>query len=103
MDTKENAAEPLMDFCYENRPLNYTQVALKKSTSVTKSDFRRVIKERVKPFFDPKGTKAQIVVTANPTKVEGIVNGFRRIGFEDVETIDFEGMVDKTRKEGLSL
>ena len=38
MDTKENAAKTLMGFCYENQPLNYTQVALDKTASVTKVD-----------------------------------------------------------------
>ena len=102
MDTKANAAETLMGFCYENRPLNYTQVALQKIASVTKADFRRVIRERVKPFFDPKG-KAQIGVTANPTIVNDIVDGFKRIGFDDVEIVDFDEMVDEAGKGRLSV
>ena len=61
-----------------------------------------MVRERVKPFFDPKG-KVQIVVTANPSRVENIVDGFKQIGFDDVEIVDFEGMVDEAGKGGLSV
>ena len=90
--TAASEATNRIDECFEGRSFNSTREAIAKTLSVTAADVQRVIRERVKPIFDPKGS-AKIIVTANPANVEQIAGDFRQMGLE-VEIVDLEQMIN---------
>ena len=93
--TAADTANKKMSDCFLGRPLSYLKDSLATVSKITVADVKRVLKERVQPVLSPTKGAAKIVVTANPSQVDQIFEGFKKMGL-DVKKMDVnEIMLDE--------